>query len=70
MDIMKGIAEILTAPQGAKGWSAIIQANPIRIAMSPDHPGEVIRIDDTKGTREHGHLDADGVFKRTCSGKN
>lgn len=62
MDILKALATVLANPSHSPALQAVMAANPVRISMSPDHPGEAIRIDDRAGTRERGRIDADGNF--------
>lgn len=62
MDILKALATVLANPSHSPVLQRLLAANPVRIAMDPDHPGEVIRIDDRAGTRERGRLDEDGKF--------
>ena len=62
MDMLKGLATVLANPSKSPALQAVGAANPVRISMSQDHPGEAIRTDDRAGTRERGRLDPDGNF--------
>ena len=62
MDMLRALATVLANPSQTPALQAVVAANPVRISMSKDHPGEAIRIDDRSGTRERGRLDADGNF--------
>ena len=62
MDMLKGLATVLANPSKSPALQAVVAANPVRISMSQDYPGEAIRTDDRAGTRERGRLDPDGNF--------
>ncbi len=63
MEILKGLAEIIAAPQDSPALRSVIAANPGRISLKPDNPEEAILIDDRAGTMVRGHLDPNGDFR-------
>ena len=62
MAMLKVLATVLANPSKSPALQAVVAANPVRISMSQDYPGEAIRTDDRAGTRERGRLDPDGNF--------
>lgn len=68
MNPLESLARVLAAPKESAALQACIAANPISISFDPQDPATVLRTDARTGIKEHGRVDAVGVFTPTGAG--